>query len=78
VKPLAPTLMCRAEKCEYRINVGLFFDGTGNNQDWEGHEFTGGPQQEGQQRRAAYRAYRALCCNGCLPLQTGTEGNHRA
>jgi hypothetical protein len=42
VKPLAPTLMCRAEKCEYTETV------------------------------------KALCCNGWLPLQAGTEGNHRA
>jgi hypothetical protein len=42
VKPLAPTLMCRAEKCEYTETV------------------------------------KALCCNGWLSLQTGTEGNHRA
>lgn len=25
---------CRAERCEISIHIGLFFDGTGNNQDW--------------------------------------------
>jgi hypothetical protein len=29
-----PTQACNTEKCEIRINVGIFFDGTGNNQDW--------------------------------------------
>lgn len=25
---------CRAERCEVAIHIGIFFDGTGNNQDW--------------------------------------------
>jgi hypothetical protein len=29
-----PTQACNTEKCEIRINIGVFFDGTGNNQDW--------------------------------------------
>jgi hypothetical protein len=29
-----PTRPCRGEKCEISIHVGVFFDGTGNNQDW--------------------------------------------
>jgi Uncharacterized alpha/beta hydrolase domain (DUF2235) len=29
-----PTQQCRAEKCEIRAHIGVFFDGTGNNQDW--------------------------------------------
>jgi hypothetical protein len=29
-----PTQACKTEKCEIRINIGIFFDGTGNNQDW--------------------------------------------
>ena len=47
---LAPTLMCRTEKCEYRISIGLFFDGTGNNQDWAGPEFTGRSQLQRKTR----------------------------
>ena len=30
-----PTLECRAEACEVRAHIGVFFDGTGNNQDWK-------------------------------------------
>src|SRR5260370_14132439 len=59
VKRLAPTLMCRAEKCEYRLNIGLFFDGTGNNQDWEGPEFTGGTQLQRKKDSNVARLYRA-------------------
>ena len=29
-----PTKYYRPEKCEFAIDIGLFFDGTGNNQDW--------------------------------------------
>ena len=29
-----PTLECRPEACEVRAHIGVFFDGTGNNQDW--------------------------------------------
>jgi hypothetical protein len=34
VTSTAPVHMCRAEWCEVPIHIGLFFDGTGNNQDW--------------------------------------------
>lgn len=34
VTATVPTLPCRAEKCEINIHIGIFFDGTGNNQDW--------------------------------------------
>lgn len=34
VTATAPALQCRAELCEKRVHIGVFFDGTGNNQDW--------------------------------------------
>jgi Uncharacterized alpha/beta hydrolase domain (DUF2235) len=34
IKATTPVKECRADKCETRINIGVFFDGTGNNQDW--------------------------------------------
>lgn len=34
VKATLPTRECRSEKCEVRAHIGVFFDGTGNNQDW--------------------------------------------
>ena len=59
ITPLAPTLMCRTEKCEYRISIGLFFDGTGNNQNWDGPEFTGGTQLARKKDSNVARLYRA-------------------
>lgn len=34
IRALRPVQPCRAERCEIRLNVGLFFDGTGNNARW--------------------------------------------
>ncbi len=31
VRPVLPQQTCRPEKCETRIHIGVFFDGTGNN-----------------------------------------------
>ena len=29
-----PQRECRAQQCETSVHIGVFFDGTGNNQDW--------------------------------------------
>lgn len=34
VRPTVPTKACKAENCEMRVHIGIFFDGTGNNQEW--------------------------------------------
>lgn len=34
VRATQPKLECRADRCEARVQIGVFFDGTGNNQDW--------------------------------------------
>jgi Uncharacterized alpha/beta hydrolase domain (DUF2235) len=34
VRSTPPAKECRSEKCEVRAHIGIFFDGTGNNQDW--------------------------------------------
>jgi hypothetical protein len=59
VKPLAPTVMCRAEKCEYRISIGLFFDGTGNNQDWADPQLGGATHLARRKDSNVARLYRA-------------------
>ncbi len=41
VQPVLPTERCRPEKCEFPIHIGLFFDGTRNNQDWADPELGG-------------------------------------
>jgi hypothetical protein len=59
IERLAPTLMCRSERCEFRINIGVFFDGTGNNQNWSGPEFTGGTQLQRKKDSNVARLARA-------------------
>jgi hypothetical protein len=39
-----PTMRYRPEKCEFPIHIGVFFDGTGNNQDWAQKELGGATQ----------------------------------
>lgn len=34
LQAVRPTTECRPERCELRLNIGVFFDGTGNNADW--------------------------------------------
>ena len=34
LQAVRPTRDCRPERCELRLNVGVFFDGTGNNAGW--------------------------------------------
>jgi hypothetical protein len=59
VECLIPTLQCHAEKCEFRINIGLFFDGTGNSQNWAGPEFSGGTQLSRKRNSNVARLFRA-------------------
>ncbi|MGV2290597.1 DUF2235 domain-containing protein [Trinickia sp. YCB016] len=58
VVPTLPELMCRAERCEFRIHVGVFFDGTGNNQDWIEPK-AAGTQLERQKDSNVARLFRA-------------------
>ncbi|MFM0162448.1 hypothetical protein [Paraburkholderia sediminicola] len=34
IVPVLPTVVPRTEHCEIPVHIGLFFDGTGNNKDW--------------------------------------------
>ncbi|NBA97757.1 DUF2235 domain-containing protein [Pseudomonas sp. R5(2019)] len=35
LKLVLPSVECRAEHCEIPLNIGVFFDGTGNNYEWD-------------------------------------------
>ena len=35
-KPILPSRIPQAEQCEISLQIGVFFDGTGNNKDWGG------------------------------------------
>ena len=34
IKPVLPSCAAQAHRCEMALHIGVFFDGTGNNQDW--------------------------------------------
>ncbi|MBN3808138.1 DUF2235 domain-containing protein [Paraburkholderia sp. Ac-20347] len=66
----APTVRCRPEKCEFAIQVGVFFDGTGNNQDWEESGKGSGTQlalKKDSNVARLFRAYPADDLNGYYP-----------
>ncbi|MGV5311694.1 hypothetical protein ACV4V9_30115 [Pseudomonas aeruginosa] len=35
VQPMFPQCLPASENCEIDLHIGVFFDGTGNNQDWD-------------------------------------------
>ena len=35
VRPVYPSKIPDSSQCELTLNIGLFFDGTGNNKDWD-------------------------------------------
>ena len=51
ITPVYATRLPRAEHCELILNVALFFDGTGNNKDWDDHDDCSAPQGSQQARR---------------------------
>jgi hypothetical protein len=62
-------MRCHAEKCEFSLHIGLFFDGTGNNQDWV-EPGTGGSQLERHKDSNVARLFRAY-------PDTALEGYYR-
>ncbi|CAE6962108.1 hypothetical protein R69608_06555 [Paraburkholderia nemoris] len=59
VTATVPTLQYSAEKCEFPLHIGLFFDGTGNNQDWAGPDYAGGTQLQRMKDSNVARLFRA-------------------
>ncbi|WP_296224389.1 T6SS phospholipase effector Tle1-like catalytic domain-containing protein [Ralstonia sp. UBA689] len=59
VQPVLPTERCRAEKCEFPIHIGLFFDGTRNNQDWADPELGGKTHLAAKKDSNVARLFRA-------------------
>lgn len=53
------TMRYRPEKCEFPIHIGLFFDGTGNNQDWAEPALGGATQLARKKDSNVARLYRA-------------------
>jgi hypothetical protein len=63
VTATGPTQYYRPEKCEFAIDIGLFFDGTCNNQDWA---------DSGRCRLSAVE-YRHVEASAAFVLQHGIE-----
>lgn len=59
VTATGPTMRFRPEKCEFPIHIGLFFDGTGNNQDWAEPRLGGATQLARKKDSNVARLYRA-------------------
>ena len=36
IKPVLPGRIPQSDRCEMSLQIGLFFDGTGNNKNWDG------------------------------------------
>jgi hypothetical protein len=59
VTATGPTKYYRPEKCEFAIDIGLFFDGTRNNQDWAEPGLGGATQLARKKDSNVARLYRA-------------------
>jgi type VI secretion system (T6SS) phospholipase Tle1-like effector len=60
IKAVHPQIEPKVHQCEMALNIGVFFDGTGNNQDWvdPGHGQTQLQRQKDSNVARLYRAYR--------------------
>lgn len=54
-----PTKRYRPEKCEFAIHIGVFFDGTRNNQNWHDPDLGGATHLERKKDSNVARLYRA-------------------
>ena len=59
VTATTPTMRYRPEKCEFPIHIGLFFDGTRNNQDWADPALGGATQLARKKDSNVARLFRA-------------------
>ncbi len=59
IVPVLPQIEPQAHRCEIALNVGVFFDGTGNNQHWSepGHGQTQLQRQKDSNVARLFRAY---------------------
>ena len=71
VTPTTPTMRYRPEKCEFPIHIGVFFDGTGNNQNWVDPALGGATQlarKKDSNVARLSRAYRDKPLEGMYPV----------
>lgn len=70
VKPVHPQIEPQTHRCELALNIGVFFDGTGNNQDWvePGQSKTQRERQKDSNVARLFQAYRDDNLNGHFPI----------
>lgn len=77
IEPIFPQCIPASEKCEVNLQIGIFFDGTGNNQDWDDADGCEPGLGAGMTQRAArkdsnvarlFRAYPDIGHEGKYPL----------
>ena len=70
IKPVHPQIEPQVHRCERALNIGVFFDGTGNNQDWAepGYGQTQLQRQKDSNVSRLYRAYRDDDMDGYFPI----------
>ncbi|PCE27316.1 hypothetical protein BWP39_02130 [Paraburkholderia acidicola] len=63
IVPVLPSMILRTEHCEIAAHIGLFFDGTGNNYEWDDgdkcHVAAGGTQLERRKESNVARLFAA-------------------
>lgn len=59
VTATTPTMRYRPEKCEFAIHIGVFFDGTRNNQYWQDPDLEGATQLARKKDSNVARLFRA-------------------
>ncbi|RTL30434.1 MAG: DUF2235 domain-containing protein [Burkholderiales bacterium] len=70
IKPVYPQRAPQAHQCEMALSIGVFFDGTGNNQNWvePGKAQTQLQRQKDSNVARLFRAYRDEDWNGYFPI----------
>jgi Uncharacterized alpha/beta hydrolase domain (DUF2235) len=70
IKPVHPEKEPQVHQCEMALNIGVFFDGTGNNQDWvePGYGQTQLQRHKDSNVARLFQAYRDDDLNGYFPI----------
>lgn len=70
IKPVHPQKPPQAHQCEMALNIGVFFDGTGNNRDWvePGQSQTQLQRKKDSNVARLFQAYRDDGWNGYFPI----------
>lgn len=80
VKPVLPSRIPQSDQCEMALQIGVFFDGTGNNKDWdEAGDCNAGQGSQASRKKDSnvariFYAYPDLPENGYYPMYIAGVG----